>query len=505
MKNEHNLDRLFREKLRHHEMDSPQHLWDNIQSSINIEDKKKNNGYLFWYSASILLLALSGFFLYQNFSSSATNSEASNNNLIDKEEALNSTYLTDNDSPTSDLNKSNIEPQEEIEKAKNAAQVSDNQNIINNNQIKETTQNKLISKEKININTAENTNTYTPAKIINTSSSSNYNSSSDLNISIKAAENTNVNNAQAFTEKLVIDKSNNTSNNNSSVSAYASSKQGKAEMAILREEDSHSSLFGYRNLRNLENKFKNRSIDGMVNMEGCKVNIDRSGRWFIEASFSPDLAFRSMNAVTADQDYIQQRELSEKFVNAFTLSTRVSYKMYNDFVVRAGLSYSQINERYDKKVGNQEKLVIIEKEVNGKIVKDTTITYGTLVKQYYNRHKFIDIPLMIGYEWDKKNYTLSANVGTNINVRYNSSGNMMFPDLVDRSFTNSSNSHGAYRDNVGVSLLASFGLHYNIKRDLQFVIEPKMQFFLNPVTAQGFGVEQKYLNVGLNLGLKQRL
>lgn len=62
-----------------------------------------------------------------------------------------------------------------------------------------------------------------------------------------------------------------------------------------------------------------------------------------------------------------------------------------------------------------------------------------------------------------------------------------------------------FKDNAGISLLASFGLNYKIGRGFMLLAEPSMRYYLGSLTDSQYPISQKYIQFGLIAGLRYQL
>ena len=119
-------------------------------------------------------------------------------------------------------------------------------------------------------------------------------------------------------------------------------------------------------------------------------------KYYIEVYVSPDYAFKSFSD-TANSVLLQKRKESTSFRSAFSTGFRYTRVFNNGASIRAGVNYSQINEKFSYVQSNIVQVTYITDPVTG----DTTgtfLTRGNRYKTTNNRYHTIDVPLLLGFE-----------------------------------------------------------------------------------------------------------
>ncbi|MEM8909712.1 MAG: hypothetical protein AAGD05_17825, partial [Bacteroidota bacterium] len=182
---------------------------------------------------------------------------------------------------------------------------------------------------------------------------------------------------------------------------------------------------------------------------------------------------------------------------------------------RSGLVYSQITEVFE--FADEDAISVTTTieytidPINGDTISRnevTTVQPGQRVKTTYNKYRMLDIPIILGYEWYFKKFSLDVNAGAYFNMLFRQKGDILAPgtepEPVSISSKNS-NAYPAFRDRLGVSLYGSIGFNYNLNQDVQLLLEPNFRYQLKSITIEDYQLDQKYLNVGLLVGVRFRL
>ena len=233
-----------------------------------------------------------------------------------------------------------------------------------------------------------------------------------------------------------------------------------------------------------------------------------------EVYLGPDHAFENYKSYgdTASNNYLQKRKASTQFASAFSAGVRYTKVFNNGTSVRAGVNYTQVNEKFIYFNPNEIKNVtVITTRVVIRAPGDTiyisdTLQYqqtGTRIKTTYNRYRNVDIPLVIGYELGNGKIHANINAGVIINVYSWYKG-----DVLDTLYqpvsitTGKGNTQYQFKNNIGVGFLGSISLYYKMTDKLHLVLEPYFRYNLSPMSKENLNLQQKYHIAGLRAGLR---
>ncbi len=233
-----------------------------------------------------------------------------------------------------------------------------------------------------------------------------------------------------------------------------------------------------------------------------------------EVYAGPDRAFENYKSYsdTASNNYLQKRKASTKFASAFSAGVRYTKVFNNGTSVRAGVNYTQVNEKFVYFNPNEIKnITVITTRVVIRAPGDTiyisdTLQYqqtGTRIKTTYNRYRNIDIPIVIGYELGNGKIHANINAGVIINLYSWYKG-----DVLDTLYqpvsitTGKGNSAYQFKNNIGVGFLGSISVYYKITEKLHVLVEPYFRYNLSPMSKENLNLQQKYHIAGLHAGLR---
>ena len=234
-------------------------------------------------------------------------------------------------------------------------------------------------------------------------------------------------------------------------------------------------------------------------------------RLFADAFGGPAFAFRAMEARTpVDDAYAHARIDTERPRLSYTAGLRLSIVSDFGLAVRTGLQYTQFNEKFDYRENREEKITITNVYgPNGDFIRtDTIVEKSVQHLQANNRYRMLDLPILLGYEWRRNKWTVAFNGGALINVLFSSEGQFLDPeDQRPAAFSSNArdNSYQVYRTNIGLGWYAGIGLHYQLRKDLQLLLEPHLRVNPQSISRNDFPLEQRYLSTGLSIGLRKQI
>jgi hypothetical protein len=232
--------------------------------------------------------------------------------------------------------------------------------------------------------------------------------------------------------------------------------------------------------------------------------------WYLEVYGSPDLALKSVKA-TSNAGYVSKKDSSETQQLSYTAGFRISRSIGNNLLIKTGLQYSQINERFDLRTENERRIttVITIRTIIGQggvdsTVRDTTSMeqIGYRVQRTYNKYRSLDIPILLSYEFGNENLKFAVNAGAIINLHSWYSGNTLNDSLAVVSIN--SKTSGMYKENIGVGLYAGFSVIKPVSKRFDVFLEPYFRYnFTNMSRSSGYS--QRFNAAGISFGIRYRI
>jgi hypothetical protein len=221
---------------------------------------------------------------------------------------------------------------------------------------------------------------------------------------------------------------------------------------------------------------------------------------YFEFYAGPDYAFRSLQD-TGNSAYLQKRKESTKFKSGFSAGVRYTKVFNNSISVRAGVNYSQINEKFTFNQGNIVQVTYIINP-NGDTIGSYTTT-GARYKTTTNRYRSIDIPLVVGYEVGNGKLHANINAGAVVNIYSWQKG-----DVLDAGgnpvniTTGKSSSPYQFKTNAGVGFIGAVSVYYKLNNRLHIMAEPYFRYNLSQMNKESITLKQRYQTAGLRLGIR---
>jgi len=467
-----NLDKIFKEKLDNGTSPYSDQLWSKIENQL---DTPQNNrpGFPFIYTIlGSLLMLLGVFFAYQWLSLDANELEnnISQANLI-QEKPLKANTIEVNAFDN---------PQAPIE-------------------------------NEINLDTKASEKTSSQKQIKS-------NSSQSFSQNIRASENS--------TNVLGVQKSNEPFTNPTAFVPPTQSKQLNTPMPLVELSQtiaSKKSNLGNQQILELE---PISSID-LLNYNFLQANEapkyssnpgDCEGKYVkqyglsMDLYFSPELAFRDLNAVDEKfNDYLIARERSEAPTLSYSAGFRLSYHNASGFTARTGLNYTQINEQFDYIEEYETTTTIITETTNpetGEINRDTTFQsdINQIDQSTMNSFKSFDIPLLIGLALPiNDRLDININTGVYLNASFSARGKILSPSELEPVWISSNNGDiDVFKTRLGLSYYGSIGLLHELSPGLDLLVEPNLRYYSQSFTLSGHPLTQDYVKIGVLTGLRYK-
>ncbi|MFY7965672.1 MAG: hypothetical protein ACOVO1_12305 [Chitinophagaceae bacterium] len=236
---------------------------------------------------------------------------------------------------------------------------------------------------------------------------------------------------------------------------------------------------------------------------------------YVEGYFSPDFAFKNVTSTkSGNDDYLSKKDSSETMQLGFTIGARFSKSITNNLLLKAGLQYSQMNEKFTLRTENDRRQTIV---INSHTIirpgqSDTTVSdtsvfvqIGYRVRTSMNYYRNLEIPLMLSYELPSEDskWKFALNGGAILNLTSWYEGK-----TIDANYNlvniGSKANNGFYKHQFGVSLYGGFSVLRNITPELDIFAEPYFRYGLYNVQSS-VGFNQRFSIAGLQLGARLKI
>ncbi len=447
------LDRFIKGKVQNHQTVSDTDLlWQKIQAKQAAKKKDKRRFFFIWFFAGLLLISSGlGLFFYANGST-------------EKATTLVTPSSVNNDpvqSPTS-----LVEPVSESKAMENNPKEKELNLIEQNNKIKKEIKIKNIDllKEEI-IYSGSDTPTSFDQESLN----------------LKESKDT-VSTNKAF--KNIIPDDQNLAPSNSNFTALAALPFRIIEIDYSNTSDQFEK--------------ENKTFPKLKNPKQYNLAT--------ELFFNYGLVNKSLKS--NNQAYLNIRDSLETPMDVISagLNFRIQHK--SNFYLKTGLEYQQINERFENYTTWDSTVIepnqIIEIIYNMDGTSTNTIGDGLVDESYYsskkiyNRYRSIELPILIGYSSSEQRLNWFLEGGLALNLWFKPGGETLSESghsillKEDQSY---------FKSRTGLSLISAIGLSYQLNDRFNLSAAPNFKYQLSSVSSGINPVDQKYLTVGLRMGI----
>lgn len=237
----------------------------------------------------------------------------------------------------------------------------------------------------------------------------------------------------------------------------------------------------------------------------------RQSDFLVDVIFAPQYVQQQfINGHQELNNYVEQRKKTEQFELAFTTGLRLGYQLKNGFVPKVGLFYSQINETFEYEDDEERRTTvftqvdtIIDAQGNVNIIFDTldVIQEGIRYIKTYNKHRMINVPLLLGYQIDFSRWALEINAGGILNLWAYQRGKILSPNDMKPMDVREND---VFKQRYNWNWYASIGWYYKWKPMVDIIVEPSIQYTSKPITKEAYAIQQKNHTIGLQTGVRFR-
>ena len=210
-----------------------------------------------------------------------------------------------------------------------------------------------------------------------------------------------------------------------------------------------------------------------------------------------------------DSVYADAREATENYQYAWSAGVRINLHHRSGIKGSLGFLYSQAGDVFDytDSLATQSTT-----RIDSFFAADGTFLYeetsqvlilGTLIKKIHNTYKYVDIPLLVGYEMPMGRSSIMLHAGPVFNLTTTHEGQILDPMLHPRYITDGEpGAIDIYKTNLGMSLYFGAGMLFPLTDHLSWLVEPSLLYRLNPVTLDNYPLKEHRHYAGLNVGLR---
>lgn len=237
--------------------------------------------------------------------------------------------------------------------------------------------------------------------------------------------------------------------------------------------------------------------------QNCYDFDENPNAWLLDVYSGPLMAAKQLDNRSGDLEleaYRQKRLETESMGWGYQAGVGITRVLNRRYSIGTGLQYQQFTEvmRYE-----DDLFVQYFTENNGQDTLDAIFGVKTITR--YNRFGMLHIPVKLGYEWRSGRKGVQLKGGAALNVLFWKKGAILNPDTFHPAPFDSGASSGVevFNARTGLSLEGSAQFFWHFRRDMRIFAEPYYQAILKPVSTETYPLQQRYHLIGLRLGVSK--
>ena len=228
----------------------------------------------------------------------------------------------------------------------------------------------------------------------------------------------------------------------------------------------------------------------------------------LEVLTGPAYARQQLSSRSSESDaHLQKRKESESPSLSYTAGVRLAATSHTGLGIKTGLMYSQINDKFEYLVGSRLETVIT-RDPNGNIIRVDTNFIEAYTAENRNRLKFLEIPLLVGFEGKMGKFRVGVNAGAYLQLFFDAKGQIYSPATeqpINFGQKGEADILPIFDKRASAAWYIGTSISYNLHSRYSIIAEPYFKTFPRALSVPDYDLQQNYWTVGLQLGLKMRL
>ena len=223
-----------------------------------------------------------------------------------------------------------------------------------------------------------------------------------------------------------------------------------------------------------------------------KPKKKKENQWlWIDLVTSPNYIIKNLSPYRAEGNaYLNERLKTEESRFGYTLGFRTSFRLHDVSEIRTGLLYSKITENF-----------VYQRPAEIDPLTGEEITFD--LETATNKYQFVDIPILIGYREDRKNFDFNVNFGILLNLSFSQHGLILNPsDELTTLALEGPLESPIFKKNSGLALFGSIGYNYKLSKNVHLLLEPSLRYTVRPVNHWEYPLRQRFHTFGVTTGLR---
>ncbi len=198
----------------------------------------------------------------------------------------------------------------------------------------------------------------------------------------------------------------------------------------------------------------------------------------------------SYNGSLKDNEYVNKRLETEQSRFGYTFGLRASFRLHDVSEIRTGILYSRITENF-----------VYQREPETNPITGEEISFP--LETAKNKYEFVDIPILVGYREDRKEFDFNMNFGILLNLAFSQKGRMVDYNSMGSIDLQGSSDAPIFNTHSGLALYSSIGYNYKFSDKVHLLVEPSLKYVVRPINNWEFNpVKQRFHSFGLTTGIR---
>ncbi|WP_367391206.1 hypothetical protein [Lewinella sp. LCG006] len=228
----------------------------------------------------------------------------------------------------------------------------------------------------------------------------------------------------------------------------------------------------------------------------------------LEVLGGPAYAHQILQAKTPESiDHLNKRKESESSGLSHSSGFRLAASSNVGLSLRTGVMYSEINDRFTFEVGSEMRVSTLFGP-NGEVIGVDTTYLEAYEEQHRNQLKFIEVPLLMGYEQQWGKFRVGVNAGAYLNLYFGAKGTIYSPATEEPTKFGQQGDRDVipiFEQRATAAWYAGMSIAYNLHSRYSLIAEPYFKSYPRALSTSEYDLRQNYWMTGLQLGMRMRL
>ncbi len=256
-------------------------------------------------------------------------------------------------------------------------------------------------------------------------------------------------------------------------------------------------------------------LNNVAPVANCPTFKRNRPAWQFELLGGPAYAHQQLRARGPDDfGYLEARSGNEFPSISYQLSARLQFATASGLTLRSGLSFVNLRRRADYPLEGERMAIVTDRYDSGGTLIGSDTTFETTFRMVSSRNSLrqFELPLLVGYRFQAGKLRLNFQAGPTLGLQLTTDSRLLTPDgesvrparRTDDADT-AAGEIAAYRNSAALGFQASLTTTYPLGRRTSLLMEPFCKVYPRSFTAPSYPLREKYVVMGLQVGIGYRL